>query len=190
MYQGRRARVRRGACGRRRCPSAFVAASKPAPFAVPAPSPGPGSGAGTATKSGTSAAATAGLRCCWCTALAATGEGWCGGAFALRLLPRATCHKPERAQGREARGAPCQPGARPPTPEPVGCMLRRSPWNHAPCSDHWRKNTPVLGQSHRAFSIDLLGYGYSDKPDPRWARPPRRDAFSAIRGVKQPPRSS
>ena len=36
------------------------------------------------------------------------------------------------------------------------------------CSDHWRKNIPVLGQSCRVFAIDLLGYGYSDKPDPRW----------------------
>jgi hypothetical protein len=35
------------------------------------------------------------------------------------------------------------------------------------CSDHWRKNLPVVGQSARAVSIDLLGYGYSDKPDPR-----------------------
>jgi pimeloyl-ACP methyl ester carboxylesterase len=26
---------------------------------------------------------------------------------------------------------------------------------------------PVVGQSARAVSIDLLGYGYSDKPDPR-----------------------
>lgn len=34
-------------------------------------------------------------------------------------------------------------------------------------ADHWRKNTPVLGQRHRAYAIDLLGYGYSDKPDPR-----------------------
>jgi hypothetical protein len=34
-------------------------------------------------------------------------------------------------------------------------------------SDHWRKNTPALGEAHRAYSIDLLGYGYSDKPDPR-----------------------
>ncbi|KAH7861848.1 hypothetical protein Vadar_031699 [Vaccinium darrowii] len=34
-------------------------------------------------------------------------------------------------------------------------------------SDHWRKNIPVLGHSHRVFSIDLIGYGYSDKPDPR-----------------------
>ncbi|CAL8471802.1 g11344 [Coccomyxa elongata] len=33
--------------------------------------------------------------------------------------------------------------------------------------DHWRKNLPVLGLKCRAFAIDLLGYGYSDKPDPR-----------------------
>lgn len=32
--------------------------------------------------------------------------------------------------------------------------------------DHWRKNLPVLGQQYRAYSIDLLGYGYSDKPSP------------------------
>lgn len=30
-------------------------------------------------------------------------------------------------------------------------------------ADHWRKNLPVLGQGCRAFAIDLLGYGYSDK---------------------------
>jgi hypothetical protein len=35
-------------------------------------------------------------------------------------------------------------------------------------SDHWRKNLPVLGQGCRAFAIDLLGYGYSDKV---WAAP-------------------
>ncbi|XP_052186442.1 pheophytinase, chloroplastic [Diospyros lotus] len=34
-------------------------------------------------------------------------------------------------------------------------------------SDHWRKNIPVLARSHRVFSIDLIGYGYSDKPNPR-----------------------
>ena len=34
-------------------------------------------------------------------------------------------------------------------------------------ADHWRKNLPVLGKSCRAFAIDLLGYGFSDKPDPR-----------------------
>lgn len=34
-------------------------------------------------------------------------------------------------------------------------------------SDHWRKNTPILGKSHRVYSIDLIGYGYSDKPNPR-----------------------
>lgn len=34
-------------------------------------------------------------------------------------------------------------------------------------SCHWRKNLPVLGESCRAYAIDLLGYGYSDKPDPR-----------------------
>ncbi|XP_076924838.1 pheophytinase, chloroplastic-like [Bidens hawaiensis] len=34
-------------------------------------------------------------------------------------------------------------------------------------SDHWRKNIPVLAESHRVFAIDLIGYGYSDKPNPR-----------------------
>lgn len=34
-------------------------------------------------------------------------------------------------------------------------------------SDHWRKNLPVLAHSHRVYSIDLIGYGYSDKPNPR-----------------------
>ncbi|KAL0358446.1 UNVERIFIED_CONTAM: putative aminoacrylate hydrolase RutD [Sesamum angustifolium] len=34
-------------------------------------------------------------------------------------------------------------------------------------SDHWRKNLPVLAQSHRVYAIDLIGYGYSDKPNPR-----------------------
>ncbi|CAM6104500.1 unnamed protein product [Calypogeia fissa] len=33
--------------------------------------------------------------------------------------------------------------------------------------DHWRKNIPELAKSHRVYAIDLLGYGYSDKPDPR-----------------------
>lgn len=28
---------------------------------------------------------------------------------------------------------------------------------------HWRKNLPELGRSCRAYAIDLLGYGYSDK---------------------------
>lgn len=37
------------------------------------------------------------------------------------------------------------------------------------CRDHWRKNTPVLGKSHRTYAIDLLGYGFSDKPNPREA---------------------
>lgn len=39
--------------------------------------------------------------------------------------------------------------------------------SHFAYSDHWRKNLPVLAQSHRVFSIDLIGYGYSDKPNPR-----------------------
>jgi hypothetical protein len=33
-------------------------------------------------------------------------------------------------------------------------------------ADHWRKNAPVLGKHGRVFAIDLLGYGYSSKPDP------------------------
>ncbi|KAK4777791.1 hypothetical protein SAY87_017978 [Trapa incisa] len=34
-------------------------------------------------------------------------------------------------------------------------------------SDHWRKNIPFLAKSHRVYSIDLIGYGYSDKPSPK-----------------------
>ncbi|XP_039130230.1 uncharacterized hydrolase YugF [Dioscorea cayenensis subsp. rotundata] len=34
-------------------------------------------------------------------------------------------------------------------------------------SDHWRKNISFLAKSSRVFSIDLIGYGYSDKPNPR-----------------------
>ena len=34
-------------------------------------------------------------------------------------------------------------------------------------SDHWRKNLPILGAHHRVFAIDLIGFGFSDKPDPR-----------------------
>ncbi|XP_024032018.1 uncharacterized protein LOC21402061 [Morus notabilis] len=34
-------------------------------------------------------------------------------------------------------------------------------------SDHWRKNIPILAKMHRVYSIDLIGYGYSDKPNPR-----------------------
>lgn len=37
--------------------------------------------------------------------------------------------------------------------------------------DHWRKNIPVLASQHRVFAIDLLGYGYSDKPCPKAAPP-------------------
>lgn len=31
---------------------------------------------------------------------------------------------------------------------------------------HWRKNIPVLGQHHRCYAIDLLGFGKSAKPAP------------------------
>jgi len=33
-------------------------------------------------------------------------------------------------------------------------------------ADHWRKNVNALGRNRRAYAIDLLGYGYSDKPNP------------------------
>ena len=37
-------------------------------------------------------------------------------------------------------------------------------------SDHWRKNIPVLAVAHRVYAMDLIGYGYSDKPNPREIR--------------------
>ena len=33
-------------------------------------------------------------------------------------------------------------------------------------SRHWRRNIAELAKGHRVYAIDLLGYGYSDKPDP------------------------
>lgn len=33
-------------------------------------------------------------------------------------------------------------------------------------SDHWRKNLPVLGEDCRVFAIDLIGFGFSAKPEP------------------------
>jgi len=42
--------------------------------------------------------------------------------------------------------------------------------------DHWRKNLPVVGERNRAYAIDLVGYGYSDKPDPR--QPPAQSLYT------------
>jgi len=34
-------------------------------------------------------------------------------------------------------------------------------------ADHWRRNMPILAEAgFRVFAVDLLGYGYSDKPSP------------------------
>ncbi|KAK9821095.1 hypothetical protein WJX81_001836 [Elliptochloris bilobata] len=43
--------------------------------------------------------------------------------------------------------------------------------------DHWKKNISVLGLKCRTFSIDLLGYGYADKPDPRQFPPNKLYCF-------------
>ena len=51
------------------------------------------------------------------------------------------------------------------------CSPPPPPRSFGASADHWRKNLPVLGRSCRAYAIDLLGYGYSSKPDPRQAEP-------------------
>jgi pimeloyl-ACP methyl ester carboxylesterase len=63
-------------------------------------------------------------------------------------------------------------------PQPISCSLfdgapASLPLSPPPplCSDHWRKNTPILGQQFKTYAIDLLGYGFSDKPNPRTAEP-------------------
>ena len=33
-------------------------------------------------------------------------------------------------------------------------------------ADHWRRNVNALGATRPTYAIDLLGYGYSDKPNP------------------------
>ncbi|CBJ33720.1 conserved unknown protein [Ectocarpus siliculosus] len=33
-------------------------------------------------------------------------------------------------------------------------------------ADHWRKNIPTLAKTGPVYAIDLLGYGFSSKPDP------------------------
>ena len=38
-------------------------------------------------------------------------------------------------------------------------------------SDHWRKNIPVLAEHGRVFAIDLLGFGFADKPTPNKESP-------------------
>ena len=32
---------------------------------------------------------------------------------------------------------------------------------------HWRKNLPVLGEKYRCYALDLIGFGNSDKPQPK-----------------------
>jgi pimeloyl-ACP methyl ester carboxylesterase len=33
-------------------------------------------------------------------------------------------------------------------------------------ADHWRKNLPDLALAHRVYALDLIGFGFSDKPQP------------------------
>ncbi|CAI5509636.1 unnamed protein product [Closterium sp. Naga37s-1] len=53
-------------------------------------------------------------------------------------------------------------------------------------SDHWRHTLRVLGASgHRVFAIDLLGYGYSDKPTPSYRIKKEQQAEQGEQGQKE-----
>jgi hypothetical protein len=80
----------------------------------------------------------------------------------------------ERPPARRRRCARCR-ACRVPQPG-AGAGAPRL-WPSRPCAgfggnaDHWRKNLPALGGRCRVWAVDLLGYGFSDKPSPRGAPP-------------------
>ena len=142
---------RAGGPGRGGAATSALSTISPSPSAIPSPSPSPGILRGPRSRFGSSS-----RRRCRARAAETAAEAAPGSAVGARygLEDRYWTWRGHRVR---YQGAGEGEG------RPVLVLIHGFGGN----ADHWRKNTPAWGEAHRVFALDLLGYGFSDKPDPR-----------------------